>query len=73
VFFAIPLTVAGVYSAFLIGRAMAVVKEFMNIHIATSIGRIIVFCLSRGVVSSQHIFPVSVLSQSSENWHDRLF
>ena len=48
VFFAIPLAVAGVYSAFLIGRAMAVVKEFMNIHIATSIGRMIVFCLSRG-------------------------
>ena len=45
VFFAIPLAVAGVYSAFLIGRAMAVVKEFMNIHIATSIGRMIVFLL----------------------------
>ena len=45
VFFAIPLAVAGVYSAFLIGRAMAVVKEFMNIHIATNIGLAIVLFL----------------------------
>ena len=45
VFFAIPLAVAGVYSAFLIGRAMAVVEEFMNIHIATSIRRMIVLFL----------------------------
>jgi hypothetical protein len=30
VFFAIPLVVAGVYSAFLIGKAMAVVEEFMK-------------------------------------------
>lgn len=45
VFFAIPLVVAGVYSAFLIGKAMAVVAEFMNIHIATNIGLTIVLFL----------------------------
>lgn len=45
VFFAIPLIVAGVYSAFLIGKAMAVVEEFMNIHIATNIGLTIVLFL----------------------------
>ena len=45
VFFAIPLVVAGVYSAFLIGKAMAVVEEFMNIHIATNIGLTIVLFL----------------------------
>ena len=42
---AIPLVVAGVYSAFLIGKAMAVVEEFMNIHIATNIGLTIVLFL----------------------------
>ena len=45
VFFAIPLVVAGVYSAFLIGKAMAVVEEFMNIHISTNIGLTIVLFL----------------------------
>lgn len=45
VFFAIPLVVAGVYSAFLIGKAMAAVEEFMNIHIATNIGLTIVLFL----------------------------
>ena len=45
VFFAIPLVVAGVYSAFLIDKAMAVVEEFMNIHIATNIGLTIVLFL----------------------------
>lgn len=45
VFFAIPLVVAGVYSDFLIGKAMAVVEEFMNIHIATNIGLTIVLFL----------------------------
>lgn len=49
VFFAIPLAVAGVYSAFLIGKAMAVVEEFMNIHIATNIGlTIVLFILVYG-------------------------
>ena len=41
----LPLVVAGVYSAFLIGKAMAVVEEFMNIHIATNIGLTIVLFL----------------------------
>jgi putative ABC transport system permease protein len=45
VFFAIPLTVAGIYSAFLIGKAMAIVEEFMNIHISTNIGLTIAFFL----------------------------
>lgn len=45
VFFAIPLTVAGIYSAFLIGKAMTVVEEFMNIHISTNIGLTIILFL----------------------------
>ena len=45
VFFAIPLTVAGIYSAFLIDKAMIVVEEFMNIHISTNIGLTIVLFL----------------------------
>lgn len=73
VFFAIPLVVAGVYSAFLIGKAMAVVEEFMNIHIATNIGlTIVLFCLSTEAISLQRIFPVNVLSQNSENWRSKL-
>ena len=38
VFFAISLAAASVYSAFLIGKAMAVVEEFMNIYIAANVG-----------------------------------
>lgn len=38
VFFAISLAAASMYSAFLIGKAMAVVEEFMNIHIAANVG-----------------------------------
>ena len=45
VFFAIPLTVAGIYSDFLIGKAMTVVEEFMNIHISTNIGLTIILFL----------------------------
>ena len=45
VFFAIPLTVAGIYSAFLIGKAMTIVEEFMNIHISTNIGLTIILFL----------------------------
>lgn len=45
VFFAIPLTVAGIYSAFLIDKAMIVVEEFMNIHISTNIGLTIILFL----------------------------
>lgn len=44
-FFAIPLTVAGIYSAFLIGKAMTIVEEFMNIHISTNIGLTIILFL----------------------------
>lgn len=45
IFFAIPLTVAGIYSAFLIGKAMTIVEEFMNIHISTNIGLTIILFL----------------------------
>lgn len=56
VFFAIPLAVAGVYSFFLIGKAMAVVEEFMNIHIATNIGLTIVLFL----LCSRKLFPCNI-------------
>lgn len=45
VFFAVPLMVAGVYSTFLISKAMAVMEEFMNIHISTNIGLTIILFL----------------------------
>lgn len=45
VFFAIPLTVAGIYASFLIDKAMTVVEEFMNIHISTNIGLTILLFL----------------------------
>ena len=45
VFFAIPLTVAGIYSAFLIGKAMTIVEEFMNIHISTNVGLTVILFL----------------------------
>lgn len=45
VFFAIPLAIAGIFAAFLIGKAMMVVEEFMNIHISTNIGLTIVLFL----------------------------
>lgn len=45
VFFGIPLMVAGVYSAFLIRKAMAVVEEFMNLHISTNVGLTVILFL----------------------------
>ena len=36
IFFAAPLAVAGIYSAVLMGKAMEIVEEFMNIHISTN-------------------------------------
>ncbi len=45
VFFAIPLTVAGIYASFLIDKAMTIVEEFMNIHISTNIGLTILLFL----------------------------
>ena len=36
IFFAAPLAVAGIFSAFLMGKAMEIVEEFMNIHISTN-------------------------------------
>ncbi len=36
IFFAAPLAVAGVFSTVLMGKAMEIVEEFMNIHISTN-------------------------------------
>ena len=36
IFFAAPLAVAGIFSAVLMGKAMEIVEEFMNIHISTN-------------------------------------
>ena len=38
IFFAAPLAVAGIFSAVLMGKAMEIVEEFMNIHISTNLG-----------------------------------
>lgn len=38
VFFIIPLLVAGIFSAFGISKMMAIIEEFLNMHIATNIG-----------------------------------
>lgn len=49
VFFAVPLAVAGCYSILLIKEAMAVVEEFMNLHIAANVGfTVILFLLIYG-------------------------
>ena len=61
VFFAIPLTVAGIYSAFLIGKAMTIVEEFMNIHISTNIGLTIILFLI--VYGSYFIATLSILQE----------
>lgn len=45
VFFGIPLFVAGIYSTLLMSKAMELVEEFMNIHIATNIGITLIFFL----------------------------
>lgn len=36
IFFAAPLAVAGIFSTVLMGKAMEIVEEFMNIHISTN-------------------------------------
>ena len=49
IFFVIPLFVSCVFSAFGINKIIAVVEDFMNMHIATNIGgTIIVFLLIYG-------------------------
>ena len=45
VFFVVPLVIAGVYSVFGIRKIVAIVEEFMNMHIATNIGFTIVLFL----------------------------
>ena len=52
VFFAIPLAIAGIFAVFLIGKAMMVVEEFMNIHISTNIGLTMILFLF-GVTKNQ--------------------
>ncbi len=49
IFFAAPLVVAGIYSTVLMGKAMEVVEEFMNIHISTNmIFTVVIFLMVYG-------------------------
>ncbi len=45
IFFAAPLAVAGIFSTVLMGKAMEIVEEFMNIHISTNLGFTVVLFL----------------------------
>ena len=45
IFFAAPLAVAGIFSAVLMGKAMEIAEEFMNIHISTNLGFTVVLFL----------------------------
>lgn len=45
VFFIIPLLVAGIFSAFGISKMMAIIEEFLNMHIATNIGFTVIMFL----------------------------
>ena len=45
IFFMAPLAVAGVFSAILMGKAMEIVEEFMNIHISANLGFTVVLFL----------------------------
>lgn len=45
VFFLAPLVIAGVFSAFSVGKVMAVIEEFLNMHIAGNIGFTVVMFL----------------------------
>lgn len=45
IFFAAPLAVAGIFSVVLMGKAMEIVEEFMNIHISTNLGFTVVLFL----------------------------
>ncbi len=38
IFFVVPLLLAGMFSAFGIGKITAIVEEFLNMHISTNIG-----------------------------------
>ena len=49
IFFAAPLVVAGIYSAVLMGKAMEIVEEFMNIHISTNmVFTVVIFLMVYG-------------------------
>ena len=49
IFFAAPLAVAGIYSTVLMGKAMEIVEEFMNIHISTNmIFTVVIFLMVYG-------------------------
>lgn len=49
VFFAAPLAVAGMYAAVLMGKAMKIVEEFMNIHISTNmVFTVVIFLMVYG-------------------------
>ena len=49
IFFAAPLAVAGIYSAVLMGKAMEIVEEFMNIHISTNmVFTVVIFLMVYG-------------------------
>ena len=49
IFFAAPLVVAGIYSTVLMGKAMEIVEEFMNIHISTNmIFTVVIFLMVYG-------------------------
>lgn len=45
IFFMAPLAVAGIFSAVLMGKAMEIVEEFMNIHISANLGFTVVLFL----------------------------
>ena len=45
VFFAVPLSVAGIYSILLVGKGMEIVEGFMNLHISTNVGITVVLFL----------------------------
>ena len=49
IFFAAPLAVAGIYSTVLMGKAMEIVEEFMNIHISTNmVFTVVIFLMVYG-------------------------
>lgn len=49
IFFAAPLAVASIYSAVLMGKAMEIVEEFMNIHISTNmVFTVVIFLMVYG-------------------------
>ncbi|MDE7133629.1 MAG: ABC transporter permease, partial [Lachnospiraceae bacterium] len=58
IFFAVPLAVAGIFSTVLMGKAMEIVEEFMNIHIAANM----VFTVSLFLVVYGSYFLATYLS-----------